>query len=203
MLTHGLEAYVSAKADDFTDACAEKAIRLVWEYLERAVLDGSDMEAREHMHNASCLAGIAFSNASLGVCHSMAHALGAHFHIPHGRSNALILPHVIAYNAGLEENGENEALLRYEKIADMLGIGGGTPKAAVHGLIRHIRNLMKRIGSPAYVTDLSVEREAFEEAIPQMAEQALKDNCTATNPRVPEKQELEYLYKKLCKGGIV
>lgn len=161
------------------------------------------MEAREHMHNASCLAGIAFSNASLGVCHSMAHALGAHFHIPHGRSNALILPHVIAYNAGLEENGENEALLRYEKIADMLGIGGGTPKAAVHGLIRHIRNLMKRIGSPAYVTDLSVEREAFEEAIPQMAEQALKDNCTATNPRVPEKQELEYLYKKLCKGGIV
>lgn len=203
VLTHGLEAYVSAKADDFTDACAEKAIRLVWEYLERAVLDGSDMEAREHMHNASCLAGIAFSNASLGVCHSMAHALGAHFHIPHGRSNALILPHVIAYNAGLEENGENEALLRYEKIADMLGIGGGTPKAAVHGLIRHIRNLMKRIGSPAYVTDLSVEREAFEEAIPQMAEQALKDNCTATNPRVPEKQELEYLYKKLCKGGIV
>ena len=203
VLTHALEAYVSTDAGDFTDACAEKAIRLVWEYLERAVLDGSDMEAREHMHNASCLAGIAFSNASLGVCHSMAHALGAHLHIPHGRSNALILPHVIAYNAGLEENGENEALLRYEKIADMLGIGGGTPKAAVHGLIRHIRNLMKRIGSPAYVTDLSVEREAFEEAIPQMAEQALKDNCTATNPRVPEKQELEYLYKKLCKGGIV
>jgi len=203
VLTHGLEAYVSVKADDFTDACAEKSIRLVWEYLERAVLDGSDMEAREHMHNASCLAGIAFSNASLGICHSMAHALGACFHIPHGRSNALLLPHVIAYNAGLEESGENEALLRYQTIAGMLGIGGGTPKAAVHGLIRHIRNLMKRIRIPAYVTELSVESETFVAAIPEMTEKALKDNCTATNPRVPAREELEYLYKKLCKGGSV
>ncbi len=203
VLTHGLEAYVSVKADDFTDACAEKAICLVWEYLERAVQNGADMEARERMHNASCLAGMAFSNASLGVCHSMAHALGAHFHIPHGRSNALLLPHVIAYNAGLEAEGESQALLRYAKIAGMLGIGGATPKAAVHGLIRQIRSMMKRIGSPAYVTDIGVEREAFEDAISPMAENAMKDNCTATNPRVPEEKELEYLYKKLCKGGAL
>ena len=110
---------------------------------------------------------------------------------------------MIAYNAGLEESGENEALLRYQTIAEMLGIGGGTPKAAVHGLIRHIRNLIKRIRIPAYVTELSVESETFVAAIPEMMEKALKDNCTATNPRVPAREELEYLYKKLCKGGSV
>ncbi|WP_432628532.1 1-propanol dehydrogenase PduQ [Brotaphodocola sp.] len=203
VLTHGLEAYVSTKADDFTDACAEKAIKLVWEYLERAVSDGSDMEAREHMHNASCLAGIAFSNASLGICHSLAHALGAHFHIPHGRANALLLTHVIGYNAGLELAEDSETLLRYEKIANMLGIGGGTPKAAAYGLIRQIKNLMQRIHIPAYVTDLNVEREAFEAAIPEMAKRAMEDNCTVTNPRTPALEDLENLYKNLCKGGPV
>lgn len=203
VLTHGLEAYVSTKADDFTDACAEKAIRLVWEYLERAVSDGSDMEAREHMHNASCLAGIAFSNASLGICHSLAHALGAHFHIPHGRANALLLTHVIGYNAGLELVEDSETLLRYEKIANMLGIGGGTPKAAAYGLIRQIKNLMQRIHIPAYVTDLNVDREAFEAAIPEMAKRAMEDNCTVTNPRTPAVADLENLYKNLCKGGPV
>lgn len=175
----------------------------MWEYLERAVADGSDMEAREHMHNASCLAGIAFSNASLGICHSLAHALGAHFHIPHGRANALLLTHIIGYNAGLELVEDSETLLRYEKIANMLGIGGGTPKAAVYGLIRQIKNLMQRIHIPAYVTDLSVDREAFETAIPEMAGRAMEDNCTVTNPRTPSQTELENLYKNLCKGGPV
>ncbi len=203
VLTHALEAYVSVKADDFTDACAEKAVRLVWEYLERAVTDGSDMEAREHMHNASCLAGIAFSNVSLGVCHSMAHAFGAEFHIPHGRSNALLLPHVIAYNAKLDQQEDCTALLRYAKIAEILNIGGGTPKAEVHNLIRQIKTLMKRIGIPYYVTDLSIEQEAFEQAINSMAEKAMNDNCTPTNPRVPVKEEIESLYKELCKGGFV
>lgn len=203
VLTHALEAYVSVKADDFTDACAEKAIRLVWKYLERAVTNGSDTEAREHMHNASCLAGIAFSNASLGICHSMAHALGAAFHIPHGRSNALLLPYVIAYNANLDRQENSAALLRYAQIAELLNIGGGTPKAAVHNLIRQIRTMMKRIGIPYYVTDLSIEKEAFEQAVDAMAEKAMNDNCTPTNPRVPQKEEIESLYKELCKGGFV
>lgn len=203
VLTHALEAYVSVKADDFTDACAEKAVRLVWKYLQRAVADGSDMEAREHMHNASCLAGIAFSNASLGVCHSMAHALGASFHIPHGRSNALLLPHAIAYNAELETPGESRALLRYAQIAEILNIGGGSAKASVYNLIRQIRVLKSQIGSPVYVTDLNVDKDAFLQEIPAMAEKAMKDNCTPTNPRVPQKEELEDLYKKLCKGGCV
>lgn len=203
VLTHALEAYVSVHADDFTDACAEKAIRLVWKYLERAVTDGSDMEAREHMHNASCLAGIAFSSASLGICHSLAHALGGRFHIPHGRSNALLLPHVIGYNAGLERDGESEALMRYTEIANLLGIGAGTPKATVHGLIRQIRGLMKRIEIPQYITDLGIEKEVFDEAVAGMARKALEDNCTVTNPKQPTINDLSDLYHRLCKGGFV
>ncbi|MDO5408281.1 MAG: 1-propanol dehydrogenase PduQ [Eubacteriales bacterium] len=201
VLTHALEAYVSPQADDFTDACAEKAIHLVWEYLERAVTDGSDMEAREHMHNASCLAGIAFSSASLGICHSMAHALGGRFHIPHGRSNALLLTHVLCYNAGLEGEGVSEALHRYARIAGLLGIGAGTEKATVHGLIRKINNLAKHIGIPQYVTDLGVDRDEFLEAVDGMVQKALEDNCTKTNPRTPTAGDLSELYHRLCKGG--
>lgn len=202
VLTHGLEAYVSTQSGDFTDACAEKAVRMVWEYLEQAVADGGNMDARAHMHNASCLAGVAFNGASLGICHSLAHALGARFHIPHGRSNAILLPHVIAYNAGLEEAGETEALFRYARIANMLGISAGTPKATVHGLIRQIRNRMKRIGIPELITELGIDREEFQQSVGSMAAKALEDNCTATNPRKPALKELEDIYGRLCKGGL-
>lgn len=201
VLTHALEAYVSTKADDFTDACAEKAVRMVWAYLERAVADGGDMEARERLHNASCLAGVAFNGASLGICHSMAHALGARFHLAHGRSNAILLPHVIAFNAGLETPGETRALKRYVEIANMLGISAGTDKATVHGLIRQIKNLMSRIRIPAQITDLGVSREEFLAAVPGMAGKAAVDACTETNPRLPVTGEFEELYRRLCKGG--
>lgn len=202
VLTHALEAYVSTKADDFTDACAEKAIRLVWAYLERAVTNGSDMEAREHLHNASCLAGIAFSSASLGICHSMAHALGGRFHIPHGRSNAVLLPHVITYNAGLEEPGEQEALERYASVAKLLGMEGGTKKASVHRFLTQLRGLFKRIGIPAYITELKIQQEVFEEAVPDMARKAMEDSCTETNPKAPVQKDLEAIYRRLCKGGF-
>jgi len=201
VLTHALEAYVSTNAGDFTDACAEKAVRLVWSYLARTVEEGSDMEARTHMHNASCLAGVAFNGASLGLCHSMAHALGARFHIPHGRSNAILLHHVISYNAGLEEAGDFAACSRYVAIANMLGIAAGTEKATVHGLVRHIKNLMSKIKIPQQITDLNVDKDEFEQAVREMAEKALKDNCTLTNPRVPTVEEIETIYRKLCKGG--
>ena len=203
VLTHAFEAYVSTAAGDFTDACAEKSIRMVWNYLERAVADGGDMEARERMHNASCLAGVAFNGASLGICHSMAHALGARFHLAHGRSNAILLPHVIAWNAGLEAAGEEAALGRYVEIANMLGISAGTPKATVHGLIRQIRNLMKRIGIPEQITELGVEQEEFLHAVEDMAEKVAADSCTDTNPRRPEKAEFEDIYRRLCKGGTL
>ncbi len=201
VLTHALEAYVSTNAGDFTDACGEKAVRLVWNYLVRTVEGGSDIEARTHMHNASCLAGVAFNGASLGLCHSMAHALGARFHIPHGRSNAILLPHVISYNAGLEDAGEQEACGRYVAIANMLGIAAGTDKATVHGLVRHIKNLMNKIKMPQQITDLKVDKEEFEQAIREMSEKALADNCTLTNPRMPKIEEIEAIYRKLCKGG--
>ncbi|ABX41796.1 1-propanol dehydrogenase PduQ [Lachnoclostridium phytofermentans] len=201
VLTHALEAYVSTNAGDFTDACAEKAVRLVWNYLARTVEEGSDMEARTHMHNASCLAGVAFNGASLGLCHSMAHALGARFHIPHGRSNAILLPHIISYNAGLEDAGEQEACGRYVAIANMLGIAAGTDKATVHGLLRHIKNLMIKIKIPQQITDLKIDKDEYEQALREMAEKALADNCTLTNPRVPKIEEIEAIYKKLCKGG--
>lgn len=201
VLTHALEAYVSTKAGDFTDACAEKAIRLVMKYLDRAVADGANMEAREHMHNASCLAGIAFNGASLGICHSMAHALGGRFHLSHGRSNAILLPHVICYNAELEEDGECEALHRYAKIAGMLGIHGGTEKASVHGLIRQIRNLMNRIGIPHQITETGIDREEYKQAIKKMAQKAVEDSCTKTNPRLSNPETVEALYLRLSKGG--
>ena len=200
VLTHAFEAYVSTASGDFTDACAEKAIRMVWKYLECAVTDGGNMEARERMHNASCLAGVAFNGASLGICHSMAHALGARFHLAHGRSNAILLPHVIA---GLETAGEEAALGRYVEIANMLGISAGTPKATVHGLIRQIRNLMKRIGIPEQITELGIDREEFLSAVEDMAEKAAADACTDTNPRRPEKAEFEDIYRRLCKGGTL
>ena len=132
VLTHGLEAYVSTKANDFTDAGAEKAIRMVFQYLERCVADGHDMDARTHMHNASCLAGTAFNIASLGICHSMAHALGERFHLPHGRCNAVFLPLVIEFNAGLDLTGESETLLRYAELANNLGIASATPLSLIH-----------------------------------------------------------------------
>lgn len=197
VLTHGFEAFVSTDANDFTDAMAEKSIRTVWDYLERCVASGDDMDARAHMHNASCMAGMAFNAASLGICHSMAHALGAQFHLPHGRCNALLLPIVIEYNAGLEIPGEPDALQRYLDIARLLGITAGTNKATVHLMVRQIRELMSRIGIPVHFADLNIDADSYLKSIDMMAENALKDRCTVTNPRIPTTEHIKRLYRKL------
>ena len=197
VFTHGLEAFVSTKANDFTDAMAEKSIRTVWDYLERCVTDGGDMDARARMHNASCMAGMAFNAASLGICHSMAHALGAQFHLPHGRCNAVLLPIIIEYNAGIDIPGESDALLRYLDIARLLGITAGTNKATIHLLVRQIRELMVRIGIPVHFEGLKIDGDNFLRSIDIMAENALKDRCTVTNPRVPTVEHIRQLYRKL------
>ncbi len=197
VLTHGLEAFVSTDANDFTDAMAEKSIRTVWDYLERCVTDGEDIDARARMHHASCMAGMAFNAASLGICHSMAHALGAQFHLPHGRCNAVLLPVIIEYNAGLEIPGESDALLRYLDVARLLGITAGTNKATVHLLVRQIRGLMGRIGIPVHFSELNIDADSYLRSVDVMAKNALEDRCTATNPRVPTAEHIKRLYMKL------
>ena len=201
VMTHCFEAYVSTNATDFTDACAEKGLRLAWEYLVSVVENGSDSLGREKLLNASCLAGIAFNEASLGICHSLAHALGAKFHIPHGRANALLLPHVIAFNAGMDLNQDSETLDKFEAIAKLLGIQSGTKRGTVQSLISQLNRQSKRMGIPKYITECGVDKENFMTEIPEMARLAMADTCTVTNPRTPTNKELEQIYLQLCQGG--
>lgn len=190
VLTHAIEAFVSTKHCDFGDAFAKKAISLVFGYLPEVVKCGEDRFARERIHNASCMAGVAFNSTSLGLCHSMAHAMGARFHISHGRSNAMLLAHVIVYNGV-------SAAKRYVELADLLDISCSTDQAAVLGLARKVTQLCRKVGIPAKAEQLGISREEFRNAIPEMAETALADPCTETNPRKPTKREIEELYEKL------
>ena len=144
VLTHALEAYVSKNSTDFSDALAEKAATLVFKYLLRAYKDGNDLEAREKMHNASCLAGLAFNEASLGLNHGIAHVLGGKFHVPHGRTNALLLPHIIEYNANITSYNSREfthAANKYAKIAKIIGLQGSNTRGLVKNLINEIKKM--------------------------------------------------------------
>ena len=201
VLTHAIEAYVSTKSGDFSDAFAEKAIKLVNKYLIDVVKDGSNIKAREHMHNASAMAGIAFNAASLGICHSMAHSLGGRFNLSHGRINAMLLPYIISYNAGLEEDNENSTLDRYVEISKLMGISHGAKKATVHGLIREIRKIMKKIGIPLSIKETNIDLEEYRNSIKEMAKNALKDNCTITNPRQASEEDIEKIYLRLLNGA--
>ncbi len=190
VLTHALEAYVSVRACDFGDAFAEKAVKLIFDYLPVAVSQGNDSYARERVHNASCMAGVAFNSTSLGLCHGMAHAMGARFHISHGKSNAMLLSHIISYNASVSDE-------RYHELAGMLGIASSTPKASALGLARRVSQLQEKIGIPQKITELGIEKSAFLDAIPEMAKTALADPCTQTNPRTPSQEDIERIFAKL------
>jgi acetaldehyde dehydrogenase / alcohol dehydrogenase len=203
VLTHAIEAYVSVCATDYTDPLALQAIKMVFAYLNRAVQNGQDREAREKMHNASCIAGLAFTNAFLGINHSMAHILGSRFHVPHGRANAILLPYVIAYNASKPSkftsfpNYEKYiADQKYAQIAEALGIGGKTAKTSVNKLIAGIRTLMSQIGLPLTLAEQGIERSSFMLQTLDMAYIAFDDQCTGANPRYPLVRELEDLYRK-------
>lgn len=196
VLTHAMEAYVSPVATDFTDALAEKAFSLVLEYLPRAVKNGADIEARTKLHNASCMAGMAFDNASLGLCHGMAHAMGELLHLPHGRSNALLLPHVIAFNAGVGETGDFPARARYAVLAKRTGGCCHTETVAVQSLIRRITELMADVGLPCKLADAE-QRAKLTEHLDELANAALADRCTGGNPRTAAQSQVKKLYQNL------
>ncbi|MEW6697207.1 MAG: bifunctional acetaldehyde-CoA/alcohol dehydrogenase [Bacillota bacterium] len=207
VLTHAIEAYVSVMASDYTDALAVKSIQLVFKNLPKAFHNPEDREAREKMANASAMAGMAFTNSFLGINHSMAHNLGATFHIPHGRANAIIMPYVIQYNASrptkfiaypkYEYPHANE---RYAEIAKFLGLKADTAEEGVNSLIEAIRKLMTEIGIPLSLKGAGVKREDLDRVIDQMANNAFADQCTGTNPRMPLVEELKEIYNKAFEG---
>ena len=207
VLTHAIEAYVSVMASDYTDGLAMKAIQLVFEYLPRAYKDGSDKLAREKMHNASCIAGMAFTNAFLGINHSLAHKLGGEFHIPHGRANAILLPYVIEYNAqkptkfvSFPKYGNYIADQKYAEIARYLGLPASTTEEGVASLVRAVRELIKEVDCPATIAECGISKDAFEAQIEKLADQAFEDQCTTANPRMPLVKELEEIYRRAYVG---
>jgi len=202
VLTHAIEAYVSVLASDYTDGLAMKAIQLVFEYLPRAYNDGNDRLAREKMHNASCIAGMAFTNAFLGINHSLAHKLGGEFHIPHGRANAILLPHVIRYNsqkpskfASFPKYESFVADKKYVEIAKGLGLAAATTDEGVESLIRAIKELMKTLNMPDSISECKIGKKEYMSKISDLADKAFGDQCTTANPRMPLVKELEEIYK--------
>ena len=200
VLTHAIEAYVCTEANSFTDALAEKAVKLVYENLLTAYREPDNLEARQNMHNASCMAGAAFSNAGLGLCHSMAHALGAQAHIPHGRANAILLPYVMSYNAGCETS-LTETAKQYATLAGYIGLQSSSVRQSAINLIRTVRQFEKHMGIPQTIKEAGVDEAAFREMLEPMAEAALADRCTGTTPKKPTKEEIISLYELAYSGS--
>lgn len=201
VFTHAVEAFVSTAATDFSDAAAEKAIKLVKHNLLTAYGDPENLEARQGMHNASCLAGIAFSNSGLGLNHGMAHALGARFHIPHGRANGILLPYVMSFNAGCAES-LTAAAKRYAQISRLLRLDSGSIRQSALNLIRTARRYVEKLNIPSTIQAAGVGKAEFEEAVEAMAAAALADRCTATNPRACTREEIEQIFRRAYTGKL-
>lgn len=201
VITHGFEALVSVNANDASDALAEKALLLAFQYLPYAYKDGKDVQAREKMHSASCLAGMAFNEVGLGINHGIAHALGAKFHIPHGRANAILLPHVIRFNAHLRAcfgATPCDAAQRYADIARKIHLPHDTVRIAVESLIDEVRYMMRRMEIPATLWEAGVSREDFEREKQNIINAAMEDLCTASNPREVTPEAIENLLAKIA-----
>ena len=200
VLTHAIEAYVSNMASDYTDGLAEKAVELVFKNIRTAYNDGSNREAREKMHNASCIAGMAFTNAFLGVCHSMAHKIGAEFHLPHGRINAILLPYVIRYNAQVPTKfvsfPKYEYFIADQKYADLsrrMNFPAFTNEEGVASLVEEVRKLNKDLEIPASFQEAGVDEQEFLAKVDLLADRAFEDQCTTANPRVPLVEEIKQM----------
>ena len=208
VLTHALEAYVSVMASDYTDGLAMKAIQLVFKYLPRAYKNGAeDAEAREKMHNASCMAGMAFTNAFLGLNHSIAHKIGGEYHVPHGRANAVLLPHVIKYNASIPSKFVSFpkykkfiADEKYAEIAAFLGLPAKTTEEGVQSLINAVIDLMKEVNEPVSFSECGIDEETYMRNIPDIANKAFEDQCTTANPKLPLVKEIEQIMIDAYKG---
>ncbi|MFF8638096.1 bifunctional acetaldehyde-CoA/alcohol dehydrogenase [Streptomyces pilosus] len=207
-LTHAIEAYVSVYANDFTDGLALHAIRLIFGNLEAAVNDREGAaEARERMHNAGTIAGMAFGNAFLGIVHAMSHTLGATFHIAHGRTNAVLLPHVIRYNGtvptkltGWPKYEDYRAPERFQDIARTLGLPAATPREGVEALAAAVERLRDAVGIERSFRDLGVDERAFLDALPQQALNAYEDQCAPANPRMPMLDDMQALMRTAYHG---
>ena len=207
-LVHAIEAYVSVMASEYTNGLALEAIRLIFKYLPQAYEEGTtNVKAREKMAHASSMAGMAFANAFLGICHSMAHKLGAFHHLPHGIANALLIDEVIRYNAtdaprkqaAFPQYKYPNAAWRYARIADYLNLGGNSEEEKVELLIKEIDKLKRKIGILDYISDYGVTEDKFNETLDEMVEQAFDDQCTAANPRYPLMNEIKEMYLKAYK----
>lgn len=209
-LVHAIEAYVSVLASEYTNGLALEAIRLTFKYLPDAYNGGTtNVKAREKMAHASSVAGMAFANAFLGICHSMAHKLGAFHHVPHGIANALLIDEVIRFNAtdaprkqaAFPQYKYPNAGWRYARIADYLNLGGNTEEEKVELLIRAIDNLKAKVGIPKSIKEFGVSEEKFYASMDEMVEQAFDDQCTGANPRYPLMSEIREMYIKSYSGG--
>ena len=202
-VTHALEAYASVMATDYTDGLALKALKTIFEYLPRAYENGqTDVEAREKMANAATMAGMAFANAFLGVCHSMAHKLGAFHHLPHGVANALMIEEVLRFNASevpakmgtFSQYDHPHTLARYAEVADYLGLGGKNDEEKLENLIKAINELKEKIGIKKTIKDYGIDEKDFLDRLDEMTEQAFDDQCTGANPRYPLMSEIKQMY---------
>ncbi len=203
VFTHALEAYVSTNNNEFSAALAEKAIEIIGVFLLRAYLDGNDMHARQKMHAASCLAGLAFNSASLGLNHGMAHQLGSNFHIPHGRANAMLLPHIIEFNSNINKHSRSQkeylpAVKKYSTVANNLGLSSYNKIMSVRSLVNWTQFMLKEMDIPLSISQMgNITEEEYMAAIPAMADAALADGCTATNPRPVTRADVMQIYRDL------
>ena len=200
VLTHAIEAYVSNMASDFTDGLAEKAVELVMKYLEEAYDNGDNKLAREKMHNSSTIAGMAFTNAFLGINHSIAHKIGAEFHLPHGRINAILLPYVIKYNSTKPTKfvsfPKYEYFIadeKYYNLAKKLGLKSDTKEEGINSLIQRIKELNKHLNIPNSFKEAGIDEQEFLAKVDMLADRAFEDQCTTANPRLPLVTELKQI----------
>ena len=200
VLTHAIEAYVSNMASDYTDGLAEKAAELVVKYLKTAYDEGTNKNARERMHNASTIAGMAFTNAFLGINHSLAHKMGAEFHLPHGRINAILLPYVIRYNSSKPTKfvsfPKYEYFIadeKYYQLAKKLGLKADSKEEGINSLIEKIKEMNSHMNIPKSFKESGIEEEEFLDKVDMLADRAFEDQCTTANPRLPLVSELKQI----------